>query len=154
MAEPYDSLRTFGTVLVLSGLGIPPHSAQSLTQTCEEASGQGDFTRDINNNLVDLSPPWEFRKIKSAINCTDVNPPAFNGSPIGQVVTVDCVFEFACLTSLGSTGFARDVVPGSERSEGDWTFYRPRLTMVITAFSLSKAEWPNETGWSMELEEQ
>lgn len=154
MAEPFDTLRTFGTILVLSGVGIPPYSGHQLTQTLEEAGGQGEFARNINNKLVDLSPPWE-KLLKTTITCNDVvNPPAFNGSIKGKVVTVDCVFEFSFLTALGSAGYLRDVVPGSERTEGDWTFYRPRLVMVVTNFSLTKDEWNNVNGWTMELEEE
>lgn len=153
MAEPFDTLVTYGSILKLTGVGIPPHSATNLTQTCEEAGGQGDFERNINNRLVDLSPPWQ-RLLKSTISCDDVNPPAFDGSPKGKVVVVDCVFEFAFLTALGSAGQLRPAVPGSVRTEGDWTFYRPQLTCVIVGFTLQKDEWGNITGWTMELEEE
>lgn len=154
MAEPFDTLIVEGTVLTITGLGIPPYSAHGLTQTLEEVTGQSNFERDINNTLIDLSPPWEVRKLKSTISADDVNPPAFNGSPIGQVVTVGCIVEFAFLTSMGSGGYQRDVVSGSERTQGDWTFYRPVLTMIVTNFSMSKDEWPNTVGWTMDLEEQ
>jgi hypothetical protein len=147
----FATLRVVGTGLVLSGLGIPDYSAHELTQTVEEAAGQGDFARTINNRLVDLSPPW-LKLLKSTISCEDVNPPAFNGSPKGKIVTVDCIFEFAFLASLGSAGYMRDVA--TERTEGLWIYYKPRLVMMVTNFSLSKAEWPNTTSWTMELEEE
>lgn len=153
MAEPFDSLLSAGTILKLSGFGIPDYSARALTQTIETADGQGAFERDINNALVDLSPPF-LKKFKSTISAEDVEAPAFNLSPIGTLVTVDCVYEFSYLTALGSAGAERDVVPGSERQVGLWTHYRPRLVMMITGFNGSRNEWGNMTSWTLELEEQ
>lgn len=146
----FATLTVVGTGLVLSGLGIPDYSAHQLTQTLEEAAGQGEFARTINNRLVDLSPPWE-KLLKTTITCEDVNPPAINGSIKGKLVTVDCIVEFSFLTSLGSAGYLRDVA--SERTEGLWTIYKPRLSMIVTNWTLTKDEWLNITGWTMELEE-
>lgn len=152
---PSSSLLLEGTILELSGLGIPPYSARGLTQTLEPIGQAAQFDRDVNGGLVDLSPPSGFRKYRSTISSDgDVQPPGFNEPPIGQVVTVSCVRELGFLTALGSAGPARDVVSGSERIVGDWTFYRPILTMVIVGFSSSVEEWPGITSWSLELEEQ
>jgi hypothetical protein len=140
------------TLLALSGLGIPLYSARGLTQTVEEADGQSTFERDINNALVDLSPPVE-KKLRSTISAEDVEAPAFNGSPKGMLVTVDWVYEFAYLTSMGTAGATRDVVPGSERTVDDWTYYRPRMSMLITNFSGSRNEYGHMTSWTLELEE-
>lgn len=150
MAEPFDSLLGPGTILVLSGLGIPDYSARGLTQTIDTAEGQGAFERDINNSLVDLSPPFA-KKFKSSISAEDVEAPAFNGSPIGLLLTVDCVYEFS---RLAGDAPLRPVVPGSERTVGAWVHYRPQLEMIVTGFNGSRNEWGNMTNWSLDLEEQ
>lgn len=138
------------TLLTLSGVGVPPYSARGLQQTLEPiAAAQGRMRRNINGGMVDLGG-GQFQKYASTITCTDQNPPAVDGVWEGQVVTVDCVRELAC--KEGGTP-QRTVVPGSERTEGGFTFYRPRLTMVVLTFNLLFDEYPAATGWTMGLEE-
>lgn len=146
-----SSLTLEGTILELSGLGITPYSARGLTQTLEPISQAAQFDRDVNGGLVDLSPPSGFKKYKSSISGQDVQPPAFDAPPIGLQVTVDCIRELAYLTTSGSA--QRTVVTGSSRTVGDWTFYRPQLTMMIVACTSSVQEWDGVTSWQIDLEE-
>jgi hypothetical protein len=66
------------------------------------------------------------------------------------VVTVDCVAELS--HPLASTP-SRPIVPGSSRPEGDFVFYRPRLQMLVTGFSVNKDEYGAAVQWQMDLEE-
>ena len=144
MAEPYDTLVTFGTILKLDGLGIPPFSAHELSQSIEEDDSQGEFERDINNNLVDLSPPWDRKKLKISVTCQDVNPPAFNGSPRGKAVTLESVAEFAFLTSEGTGGYLQTA--GVTRENNQWRIQGQPLSpakkyiVAITDFLLTGGE--------------
>ena len=118
------------TVLVISGAGIPPYAARGLTQTLEPVAASVVPRRTVNGTLVNLAPS-QFRKYRSIISCRDTLPPAVDGVWPGATITVDCVSELSYLTSGGSPG--RTVVPGSSRTEGVHTFYRPRLTMMVVA---------------------
>jgi len=137
------------TLLVLWGIGIPDYSARGLTQTLEPIEASANVRRTVNGALVDFSHA-QFRKYKSTISCQDQEPPAIDGVWPGHVVTVDCVAEL----SYPATGSpARPVVPGSARSDGAFVFYRPRLEMRVTGFSVSLDEYGATTHWQMDLEE-
>lgn len=138
------------TLLVLTGFGIPLYSARGLTQSLDPIQGAGDFERDVNGNLVDLSPQ-QFKKYKSIISCQDIEAPAFDGVPIGTEVTVDCIRELPYLTASGEP--SRPVVEDSAHVIGDWTYYRPRLTMLVIDFSSSQDEYAHTTSWQLNLEE-
>jgi len=142
------------TVLSFSGFGVPPYSARGLTQTLAPIDAGANFNRTINGTIKSLSPS-QFQKYKSTIATgsaiTDQQPPAVNGVWPGQIVVVDCISELCYLTATGAP--ARDVVSGSSYVDGDYTFYRPQLTMMVTAFNVSKDEYAAENSWSMDLEE-
>jgi hypothetical protein len=138
------------TLLVLAGVGIPAYSARGLSQQLEPIDGAANMRRTINGALNDLSVV-QFRKYRSTISCSDQEPPAVDGVWPGRVVTVDCVAELSY--PVGGTP-QRPVVAGSERIEGDFTFYRPQLTMLVTGFSVQRDEWGAEVQWQMELEER
>jgi|ERR1700687_511856 len=140
------------TILIISGPGLSPYSARGLTQTFEPIPASIHLERDVNGNLVDLSIP-AMRKYKSKVTCTDVNAPSFGGVWPGLVVTVDCVFELSYPTTTPSLKDRTDV-PGSSRVDGDHTFYRPRLTMVVVNFNDSDEEYAENNGWELDLEEQ
>lgn len=140
----------YDTLLVITGIGIPPYSARGLTQTWGFIPAAKNFRRDVNGDPVNLSPA-QFQKYLTSITCTDVNPPAINGIVLGLQVTVDWVEEFSFLTIGGAP--AREVVEGSLRVEGDFTFYRPRMLMQVRDFSGSVAEWDALTPWQLDLEE-
>jgi hypothetical protein len=138
------------TLLTLSGLGVPAYSARGLTQTLEPIEASAQLRRTVNGALVDLS--YEpFRKYKSAISCQDQEPPAVDGVWPGQVITVECVAELCFATTTGSP--TRPAVTGSQRMDGDFTFYRPVLTMRITGFSVSRDEYGAAVSWQLQLEE-
>jgi hypothetical protein len=138
------------SILVLTGMGLAPYSARGLSQSLEVIQAATVMRRTINGELIDLSRA-AFRKYRSTITCTDMQAPALNGIWPGQVLTVDCVSELAYLTAGGSP--ERAVVPGSMRESGDFTVYRPRLTMRVVSFSEDTDEWQAQVGWSLELEE-
>jgi hypothetical protein len=66
-------------------------------------------------------------------------------------VTVDCVAELSYKTAVGSPD--RPVVTDSSRTDGDWTFYRPQLTMRVTSYSTQTDEYGAAVGWQLDLEE-
>lgn len=137
------------TLLVITGL-VTPYSARGLQQTLEPIAQTSQLRRTVNGALIDLSVA-SLRKYSSTISADDQAPPAFNGIWPGAQVTVDCIAELAYLTSGGSAD--RTVVPDSSRVDGDWTFYRPRLTMRIVNFTTNFDEWNAAVGWTLSLEE-
>jgi hypothetical protein len=138
------------TLLIITGMGIPPYSARGLTQSWGLISAANNARRTVNGKLINLSPA-QFQKYRCSITCTDVNPPAINGIMPGLEVTVDWVVEFSYPTATGAP--TREVVEGSSSTEGDWTFYRPRMVMQVRDFSGSVAEWDALTPWQLDLEE-
>ena len=138
------------SVLSLSGFGVPPYSARGASQTLEPIGQAQQLRRTINASLIDISRP-EFRKYRSTISCSDQQPPAMGGVWPGQIVTVDCIAELSYKTSGGSP--ARTVVSGSSRTEGDFTFYRPSLSMRVVNFSQDTDEYGAVVSWTLELEE-
>lgn len=139
------------TVLVISGLGVPEYSARGLQQTLGPINEAGEFDRDVNGGLVDLTPP-QFKKFRSTISCEDSEAPAFDGVPIGTLVTVECAAELPYLTEGGMP--SRTAVEGSARVVGAWTYYRPVLNMVVVGFSLTRDEYNHTDSWQLDLEEQ
>jgi hypothetical protein len=138
------------TMLTLTGVGVPAYSARGLTQTLEPLEQATSLQRTINGELIDLSRP-EFRKYKSTISGSDQRPPSCDGLWPGRQIVVDCIEELA----YPDGGVPqRPVVEGSSFSESGFTYYRPRLTMVVTAFQLSRDEYSAQVAWSMTLEEK
>lgn len=136
------------TLLVLSGHGVAPYSARGLTQTLEPIEATKNVRRSINGTLKDLSQP-QFRKYKSTISCSDQLAPALDGVWPGLQLTVDCVAELSYKTVGGSA--QRTVV--ATRTEGAFTYYRPRLTMRVIAYTTQEDEYGRTVQWSLELEE-
>lgn len=144
------------TLLAISVLGVPRYSARGLTQTLDTKSSgsQTDnsvLRRTVNGHLVNLSPP-QMQKYSSVISCTDHRVPAVDGVWPGLLVEVDCVAELSYLTAVGTPG--RVPVPGSSRVEGDYTFYRPRMTMMVVDHNISYDEWGSMVSWQLTLEEE
>lgn len=138
-----------GTLLVLSGMGVPPYSARGLSQTLEPIAASANLRRTVNGNLRDVS--FEpFRKYQSRITCTDQRAPAIDGIWAGMILTVECVQELCHPVS----GLAqRPMVSGSDRVEGDFVHYRPILEMMVTAFNVLTDEYAADVGWELQLEE-
>ncbi|MHB2169969.1 hypothetical protein [Alsobacter sp. R-9] len=138
------------TLLEISGPGINPWSARGLSQSLVPIPAAQSFRRTMNGSLRDLSLE-QFRKYRSTISCTDVSVPALDGVWPGQVLTVYCVAELAYLTS--SAGGDRPAVAGSEYTDGDYTFYRPILQMMVVGHQVNFDEYGKQHGWTLELEE-
>lgn len=138
------------TLLRLDPIGVPPYSARGITQSLDPIDQAVQLARNVNGTLVDLSDV-NFRKYRSTISCTDQDQPALDGVWPGMILTVDCVIELSYLTAGGSP--SRTVVSGSSRIEGSHTFYRPQLTMMVTAPQSTVDEWGAECSWSLSLEE-
>lgn len=139
-----------GTLLVLSSMGVPLYSARGLTQSLSQIDAAKQIRRDINGTLVDLSSS-KFRKYSSKITCKDFNTPSIDGIYIGLTLTVSCVAELAYPTGTGSP--KRPVVSGSTRTQGNFTFYRPIMNMMVTGYSTSTEEYLGEVNWEINLEE-
>lgn len=137
------------TDLVISGNGVAPYSVRGLTQTLEPISAAANLRRTINGTLLDVSAP-QFRKYRSTISCADFETPALDGVWPGMLLTVDCA-AYLCYPVGGSPG--REVVEGSEYTDGNYVFYRPRLSMRVMNHTQSKDEYGAVTAWSLDLEE-
>lgn len=135
-------------ILVISGMNFPPYSYRGATQNFNPIQAATQQKRTVNGVLSDVSDPI-FRKYGSVITANDQQVPQFAWP--GLTVTVDCIFELSYLTSGGSPG--RPVVSGSSHVVGDYTFYRPQLTMKIVGFSVNHDEWARQIGWTLTLEE-
>ena len=144
------TLPASNTLLVISGPGIPLYAARGLTQTLDPIDASAVTARTVNGTLIDLSP-HQMRKYTSTISCTDVDAPALDDIWPGMALTVDCVAELGYLTASGTP--ARTVVPGSSRVVGGYTYYRPRLEMLVTKYTASTDEYGAAISWSLELAE-
>jgi hypothetical protein len=132
----------------MTGIGVVPYSARGLKQTLAPIDAASQLFRTVDGGLIDLSAP-QFQKFKSTITGSDTDPPATTGMWPGTAVTVDCIAELAYLTASGTP--ERTVV--DSRTEGDWTFYRPRLSMRVVGFEVELDEYQKVSAWHMDLEE-
>jgi hypothetical protein len=139
-------------------LTLTPYAARGVTQTLEPiatVTGQGTaagtmIRRDINGNLVNLFPV-QLRKYQSTVTCRDVETPALDDAWIGQTISVACTAELNYLTVGGTP--QRPEVSGSSYVEGNFTFYRPLLTMMVMSIKSSFAEYPATYSWEVVLQE-
>jgi len=138
------------SLLVISGAELTPYAQRGVTQTLAHIEQASQLKRNINGGLEDISFAG-FRKYKSTITGRDMRAPAWDGVWPGKTVTVDCVSELSYKTEGGTP--ARTIVPGSSYTEGDYTFYRPRLTMLIVDFQTSDDEYAEESSFTIDLEE-
>lgn len=147
-------LEDTGTILVLtplSGHGTPllaPFSTRDATQSLAYIKSQEPL-RTINGELIDLTPD-QFKCYKSSITCTDQNVPAIDGAFRGRIVQVACVAELGFPTGGVPN---RPAVSGSTRVNGDVTYFRPILLMMVMDIDYSLAEWRRDYSWQMQLEE-
>lgn len=140
------------TILAIVGPGIPAFSARGLTQTLDYIGQASKLLRTARGKLVDVSND-KFRLFASTISCSDVNVPAVAQWAPGRSVTVHCVVELSYPADSEAEAI-RAAVPGSERTEEGYIFYRPVLQMIIVGFSQGKAEYDGVTAWSLQLEEE
>jgi hypothetical protein len=133
-------------VLVVTGMNFPPYSQRGVVQTLAPIRASQQTERTVNGELNDISDPI-FKKFISTITVNDQEVPQFIWP--GATVTVDCVAELSYKTSGGSP----ERTVASSRVSGAYTFYRPRLTMIVNNFSINHDEWGRTIGWTLELEE-
>lgn len=138
------------TLLKLSGDLLPPYSTRGASQTLEPIDASANMRRTVNGSLKDISFDG-FRKYKSSITATDQRVPALDGIWPGATLTVECVQELAYKTAGGTP--KRPVVTGSSRVEGNYTYYRPILTMLVTGYTTNLDEWEATVGFTLNLEE-
>jgi hypothetical protein len=153
-----------GTLLLItpsSGVtpSLTPYSARGLTQTLELIYGSGGggqqggggvmVKRDVNGTLRDISDN-RFRKYITKVSCRDTEAICLDGSWIGAQVVIECAVELSYPT--GGTP-QRPVVAGSSRVQGNVTYYRPQLTMLIKAISNAFSEYPAVNAWDFTAEE-
>lgn len=150
------SLTTTGTILTLANAStdgtplLPFYSARGLTQTLAYIDGALVQHDTVNGETVDLSLA-RFRKLRSVISARDTRPPSRDDVFPGLKVVLGCAYTSFYPTIGGSP--ARPVVAGSQFTEGDFTFYRPLLTMMVGKMDGSFEEWEAGYAWSIELKE-
>lgn len=142
---------TNDTLLTISGLGTMLYQARGLTQSLEVIGASKNQSRTINGALIDMSNPI-FRKYLSKIVCTDSSAPPIDNLWPGLTVTVECAAELAYLTGHPGSP-ARQEVSGSSRVQGNFTYYRPVMTMLIQDVNQHLDEWKSDIQWQIDLEE-
>ena len=139
------------TLLVLSGNGVAPYSARGLTETLAPIAATVVPVRTVNGDLINMAPP-QMQKYALTLSCTDINPPALSGVWPGAMLTVWCVSELGFDTMTGAA--ERPIVPDSSRMEGDITYYRPALDMMVVGpWSQATDEYGASVAWTLPLEE-
>jgi hypothetical protein len=147
MPEPINNAFTY---LALTGIGVQPYSARGLTQQLTGIGQSAVTKRTVNGRLRDLSLD-QFKKYATTITGADQLPPVCDGIWTGKQVTVDCI---SMLCRLTADAPSRTVVPGSEIVQGDYTYYRPRLLMMVTApIDMTEDEYQRATSWQLNMEE-
>lgn len=132
---------------------VPEYSARGLKGTLrpiDAAQGLDKLRRTVNGTLISVAAPqmWKYR-LEAAGD--DMDPPALDGLWVGMQVLVNCHVEIGRHTASGS--LERTAVPGSVRTEGAFTFYRPQLLMLVVEYQIERAEWEDRVSWSLALEE-
>lgn len=140
------------TLMQVAPFGMSPFSVRGINQSLDLISAALNFRRTVNGKLIKISPP-QFTKYKTSVTCTDMDSPAITGRALGAVVVFDSVVELSYVT-LGGLGPERAVVLGSERIQGDLTFYRPQMTMIIISVSVNKNEWGASVSYQIDMEEE
>lgn len=138
------------TLLTVSGDDLPPYSVRGIKQTIEPIQAAANLHRTVNGEMLDFSAS-QFRKYKTTITCEDVQPPAFDNVWPGDALTIGCVAELSYKTVGGTP--QRTAVSGSSHVEGDYTFYRPQLSVIVTSKSQETDEYGASNPWTLEAEE-
>lgn len=148
------------TLLELTGVGVPPYSARGLTQSLQPIAQAVSVGRTVNGTLINMSAT-QMQKYSSVISGIDQESPVMVWP--GTLVTVDCIAELAVegesesVTESDSDSeaqiFDRPHVPGSIHYGDGFTFYRPRLDMMVVGLTISRDEWGAAVTWSLSLEE-
>lgn len=148
MVDPL--IKSQGTVLILTGMGIVLYSGRGCTQTLEPIAASKVQRRSINGQLHDVSYS-QFWKYQSEIICRDMMAPALNNVHPGLILTVDCIAEL--IAQPGDSPW-RSIIHGSDYTDtAGFYHYRPVLTMMVTGFSSGQEEWAAQVSWKLQLEE-
>jgi hypothetical protein len=140
------------TLLTISSFGNMLYQARNLNQTLDVIGEATQLERTINGVLTDFSAP-QFRKYSSKITIpNDVNAPPFDGVFPGMQVEVGCAVGLSFVTGLPGAPF-REPVSGSLYIDGNYTFYRPELDMLVRSLETHFDEWKNIVGWTLNCEE-
>jgi hypothetical protein len=137
-------------LLDLGAIKASPYATRDLEQSLELIDAASQMRRTINGTLIDVSLS-QFQKYRSLVTGKDHYPPALDGIEAGQTVTVQCAAELSYLTAGGSP--SRAVTTGSSRTDGDFTFYRPELSMKVLRVSQKFDQRTHDYTWSVDLEE-
>jgi hypothetical protein len=138
------------TLLVIAGADIPPFACRGATEILQPIALASDPRRDVLGNLYDLAPP-QMRKLKWTVSCDDMRSPALDSVWPGDTIIVNCISERNYVTIAGTP--SRTVVSGSSRVEGAQTFYRPQLTIRVTAINVKVDEYGAAVSWQIDGEE-
>lgn len=139
---------TDNTILRLEGIGIPPWSARGISENLEPIDESIDIVRSVNGEAINFGKD-QFQKYKWAIGATDQSSPSCAGVWAGRIIQVDCITEHCYPTTAGLPAGVV-IVPGSDRTEGDFSFYRPRLQIMLkNGPGIATDEWPADIKWTM-----
>jgi hypothetical protein len=138
------------TLLVLSNIAFPLGSARGISQSNRFIGALAKPRRTINAVMADVSDA-KFRLYEITLTCSDQRPPTLDDTWIGATGTLDWCAEMVFVTHTGSP--SRPIVEGSERTEGSFTFYRPRSNVVLMDMSDNFAEWEAGREWMLKFEE-
>jgi hypothetical protein len=149
-----------GTFLLLTPLSgqntvaLTPYSARGIVQSLEVISGAGGqgnqwLRRDVNGYMRSVADP-RFQKYRSTVTCRDGESPCLDGAWLGETCEVACACELSFPTGAAAQ---RAAVTGSPRVQGSITYYRPLLTMMVSAIKTSFSEYPALYSWELSLEE-
>jgi hypothetical protein len=143
----------FDLQIASGGPGVNPYSARGLRgklQPIDEARGLNKLPRNVNGGVVDISAP-QFRKYHLDVYGNDGEPPALDNLWLGAICSVSVLTELAYLTAGGTA--SRVAVDGSTRTSGDYTIYRPLLTMLLVDWDIERDAWNAQASWHLEMTE-
>lgn len=135
-------------LLTLSGQGISPYAIRGVQQSYDWIEQAKQVKRTINGKAKDLSLA-QFRKLLTTVSCNDQAPPVW--IPPGTLLTVGCAAYMSYKTVGGSAQYT--AVSGSSHVDGDYTFYRPSVAMILRELTIDADVWQAGVNWSMTLEE-
>ncbi len=143
--------RTLLKIFKDGDLLVPLYSSRGLNEDLDLIEA-ADFQRyTVNYQLRNLARP-QARKYQISITCTDQRPLGLSNLWPGDIIVIECVSMLSYRTgAIGEPG--RPVVTGSSFTEGAFTFYRPRLTMMLKTRPQSTNEYSADRGWTLTARE-
>lgn len=127
------------TLLHIDGIDLTDYSVRELTMTLQLITTGNELVRSVDGVLLDWSSP-QFRKFSSTISCADFDPPTLLDVWVGKVVTVRCVPGLVADNAAGTGAHLA--------TDGTLT-----LSMMVTSWKSSRADWAATTTWELDLEE-